>query len=266
MGATLLAGRELTWEDLQGEREVIVVDDRLAALAFPGSEAVGRYLQVAPNEAQESERYAEIVGVVSHLRLHDLARPHLPQIYLPMRGEDQLSVVLRSALPPASLSQAVRREVEALAPGIALEDLRAMGALVEEALAPARLSLLVMSLFGAVTLAMSAVGLYGVLVFAVRQRNREIGIRLALGQRPREVRWMILGRGMRLVLAATLIGGLGAMALGSVASSLLYGVTATDPIAYLSAIGVLIATALVACWIPARRATRVDPLQVLRAE
>jgi putative ABC transport system permease protein len=266
MGATLLAGRELTWEDVEGEREVVVVDDRLAARAFPGAEAVGRSLQIAPNEAPEAERYAEIVGVVSHLRLHDLARPHLTQIYLPMRGEDQLSVVVRSAVPPARLAQEVRREAEALAPGIALEEPRTMESLVDEALAPARVTLLVMSLFGAVALVMAAVGLYGVLAFAVRQRSREIGIRLALGQAPGEIRWMILGRGMRLVLAATLAGGLAAMALGRFASSLLYGVDATDPVAYLAAIVVSIAAALVACWIPARRATRLDPLQVLRAE
>lgn len=264
VGGRLLAGREFTADDLRGGGSVIIVDERLAERAFPGVDPVGRRLQIRPDEAPEADRYAEIVGVVAHLRLHDLARPHLTQIYRPMDGDDRLSVLVRTSGEPASLAPSVRREVAALGSGVALQDVRPMEDLVSEALAPIRVTRTVIGLFAAVALAMAVLGLYGVLAFAVRQRAREIGIRLALGQRPSHVRRMVVIQGMRLVLVALVLGGAGAWALWTFASSQLYGVDSADPATYLVTAGVLSTAAMLACWVPARRATRIDPAETLK--
>lgn len=264
--ATMLAGREFTPRDMTSDLPLVVVDDRLAARAFPDGDAVGRRLQIRPNEAPEEERYAEIIGVVSHLRLHDLAIPHLTQIYQPMRGEDRFTVVVRSSGSPETLGPPIRQTVREMGPGIPFEDLRTMEALVSAALAPSRISLVLMVLFGAMALVLASVGLYGVLAFDVRQRTREMGIRIALGQGPGEVRWLVIARGMRLVLVAAAVGLGASVVLGRFASSILYGVEPVDPTTYLVVTGVLAVSSLLACWIPARRATRVDPAEALKAE
>lgn len=266
MGATLLAGREFTARDMASERRLVIVDERLADRAFPAGDAVGRQIQIRPNDAPEPERYAEIIGVVRHLRLHDLARPHLTQIYQPMRGGDRFTVVMRTSGSPGALEPTVRALVEALDPAIPLDELRPMDTLVGAALTPVRVSLVLMTAFGLCALVLAAVGLYGVLAFEVGRHRREIGIRIALGQAPEQVRRLVLVRGMGLVLGAIVVGSLVAVGLGRLASSMLFGVESSDPLTYLTVTGTLAVTALVACWIPARHATRVDPTEALRAE
>jgi len=266
VGATLLEGREFTSADLDDDRWMVVIDDRLARRAFPGRSAVGERIQMRPSSVPEERRYAEVIGVVSHLRLHDLARPELTQIYSPMRGGDQFSVVVRSAGPAHELGPTVRRVVEALGPGVPVEDMATMDALVARARAPARASLVLMAVFGGVALVLAAIGLYGVLAFAVRQRTREIGIRMALGEAPARVVGSIIGRGMGLVLVATAVGVCLAAVLARFVASQLYGVDPTDPVVYLGVSAVLGLAALPACWVPARRATRIDPVEALRTE
>ena len=266
MAATLLAGREFTAQDMTGEQSLLIVDDRLADRAFPDGDAVGRRLQIRRNDAPEPERYAEIIGVVRHLRLHDLARPHLTQIYEPMGAEDRFTVVVEAAGSARALEPSVRALVQELDPAIPLDDLRTMDTLVGAALTPERVSLALVTAFGLCALLLAAVGLYGVLAFDVHRRSREIGIRIALGQAPEQVRGLVLARGLRLVLGGIVGGSLAAVGLGRLASSMLFGVEASDPLTHLTVTGTLAVTALLACWIPARHATRVDPTEALRGE
>jgi hypothetical protein len=265
MGARLVAGRAFTEAEVE-DGGSIVIDERVAGIAFPGEDAVGRLLQVNPDDAPEEIRYARVVGVTEHMRLHDPARAHLAQIWFPMqRGTPRFSMVVRTSGDPAALVPAVRAEVARLAPGAPVEDVRTMDEIVSAALAPVRLTVALMSAFGLVALLLASVGIYGVLAYAVGQRSREIGVRMALGQAPAEVRRMILAQGLRLVVPALVLGLAGAAALSGTASGLLYGVRPLDPWTYASTCLVLTVAALAACWIPARRATRVDPATSLRA-
>lgn len=264
-GATLLAGREFVDADLAGE-SAIVIDDRLAAIAFPGVDPVGRTLQVNPDDAPEEIRFARVAGVVEHLRLHDLARPSLPQIWFPMEGSGRFSVLIRTTGDPAALVAPVRALTGRLAPGAPVEDVRTMAELVGNTLAPARLALTLMAGFGAVALMLSAVGLYGVLSYAVGRRTREIGVRMALGQEPARARRQVLGEAGRVVAVAVLVGTVAAAGLGRVASGVLYAVEPLDLTSHLIGAGLVVVVAMSACWIPAQRATRVDPMTALREE
>ncbi len=265
VGAEVVSGRLFDSTDLGGSA-VVIIDDQLAERAFPGQEAVGQALQVGPNAAPEEQRYTQVVGVVSHLRLHDLSRPHNMQIYWPMNGSRRFSVIVRTSGDPNALVSGVRAEMSRLAPGAPVEDIRAIEELVGDALAPARLALGVMTAFGMVAMLLAAVGIYGVLSYAVAQRTREIGIRMALGQKPAAVRWVVLTEGGRLIAVAVALGLAGAVAMSRLVGTLLYEVTPVDPLTYLTMTAVLVLTAGLACWVPAGRATRVDPLIALRGD
>jgi putative ABC transport system permease protein len=263
MGARLIAGRGFTG-DLQIDDGTIVVDDRLAARAFPDGDAVGSRLQVNPNDAPEADRFVTVVGVVEHLRLHELSRPHLTQIYYPEDGGVRFSVVLRTSGDPDALVPDVRGIMARLAPGAPVEDVRSLADIASASLAPLRLVLSLMTAFGVVALLLACVGLYGVLSYAVSQRTREIGVRMALGQMPAEVMRLVMAHGARLVGVAVVLGLVASAALSRTASSLLYGVQPIDPVTYAATSVVLVSVALLACWVPARRATRVDPASALR--
>jgi predicted permease len=263
MGARLVAGRGFTG-DLQIDEGTVVVDDRLAARAFPDGDGVGSRLQVNPNDAPEEDRFVTVVGVVEHLRLHELSRPHLTQIYYPEDGGVRFSVVLRTSGDPDALVPDVRGIMARLAPGAPVEDVRSLADIASASLAPLRLVLSLMTAFGVVALLLACVGLYGVLSYAVSQRTREIGVRMALGQMPAEVMRLVMAHGARLVAVAVVLGLVASAALSRTASSLLYGVQPIDPVTYAATSVVLVSVALLACWVPARRATRVDPASALR--
>jgi putative ABC transport system permease protein len=262
LGASLVAGRGFNSEDLGLSRRLIVIDDTLAQRAFAGREAVGQSLQLEPEGRPES--FFEVVGVVSHLRLHDLTRPLLPQIYSPLPG-DRFSVVLRTnGVRPADLAPAVRRELLALNPGIAIENVEPFEAVVSRALGPMRLAMTLMSAFGALGLLLAAVGVYGIFSFAVAERRHEMAIRQALGAAPASILRLVLGDGARLVAISLLLGGASAALLSRALSSLLYEVAPLHAPTYAIAAVVLTGVALFACWIPARRISRVNPLEALR--
>ncbi len=272
MGATLLEGREYTLDDVESGARVIIIDDELARQAFSDGPAVGRLLQTASNAAPPERRYHHVIGVVRHLHLHDLTRPGVAQMYAPItfagafNGRDHFSVSVRSDMPLAELAPLIRREVRAIGPDIAVQDLASIASLVGSARAQARVALILMILFGATALLLSLVGLYAVLASAVSERTKEIGIRIALGQDRASVQRLVIAGGMRLVTASVAIG-LVAAALGAcAASSLLFEVTAWDLRTYLGATVLLAGSAALACWLPARRATRIDPIDALRVE
>jgi ABC-type antimicrobial peptide transport system permease subunit len=245
---------------------VIIVDQTLAKLAWPGQNAVGKQLQLAPTGQENA--FSEVVGVVEHMRQHDLTRDVLHQIYYPI-GQGTPSVmtfVVETALDPGSLIPAVRRTVKSMDPDLPVSRLTPMNAYLSEGRAQARFSLVLMSVLGAVALLLTAVGVFGVISYSVSQRTREFGIRLALGEDPRRTRLSVLAGGMRLVLLSIGIGLVGSLAVTRLIAGLLYQVRPADPVTF-AGIGVLLAlVALFACYLPARRATRVDPALTLRSE
>jgi putative ABC transport system permease protein len=262
----LLAGRYFTDQDRAGGPLVIIVDESLAQLAFPGQSAVGRRLQINPTGSPDM--YAEVVGVVEHQRMRDLARDLLPQIFGPIGigTPGTISVVVEASVRPASLSGQVRHAVASLDADLPVNRLVPLERYVGDGLAHARFSLVLMTVLGAVALVLTAVGVFGVISYSVSQRTREFGIRLALGEDPRHTRLSVVLGGMRLVLGSIGIGLAGSLVVTRLIAGLLYEVRPADPITF-AGIGLLFAlVALIACYLPARRATRVDPALTLRSE
>src|SRR3954462_368128 len=263
MGTRLLAGRVFDQHDTPQQGRIIV-DETLAAKAWPGENAVGKRLQVGPNGAQNN--FAEVIGVVEHIRAHDIARAVRPQIYSPFGAGGRFGVVIRASVDPASIAHQVDAVMKGIDPDVPLDRLRPMSEYVRDALGQSRLNLIVMSLFGAAALLLSCVGIYGVFSYAVGQRTREIGIRMALGQDARSVRNQVLLEGSRMTAISTAIGVAIALLLARSVASLLYGIHAADPLTFTSMAAILIAVALAGCYIPARRATRVSPLVALKVD
>jgi putative ABC transport system permease protein len=259
IGATLVAGRDFTPDD--AGRRVIVIDDSLARRAFGGeATAVGQSLQLEPEGTAES--FSVVIGVVGHLKLHDITRPLLPQIYFPQQWT-RFGLVARG---PASVAGDVRRELERVDRGIAVEGVRPLRAIVSGATGPTRLAMSLMTAFGVIALLLAAVGIYGVVSFAVGQRTHEIAVRLALGARRSSIRRLVLGGAFRVVAASLVAGAVAAALLARTGRALLYAVDPLDPATYAGAAAFLGLVALAACWLPAERASRVEPLRALRQD
>jgi putative ABC transport system permease protein len=192
----------------------------------------------------------------------------LPQVYFPQTQVPQTGVVilLRTSLPPTMLESQLRQLVAALDPAQPVFDIRTMQERVEETWATPRLMSFLLGTFAGLALLLAVLGLYGVMAYNGARRMREIGVRLALGARRRQILTMMLGQGMRLLAIGMVIGFAGALAASRVLRSLLFEVSATDPLAYLAVTLLLAAVAAVACWFPARRASRLDPMVALRTE
>jgi putative ABC transport system permease protein len=263
IGTRLLAGRFFDDHDLPGQGRIII-DETLAARAWPGESAIGKRLQVQPTGSDNA--FAEVIGVVEHVRAHDLSRPVRPQIYTPVSGAVRVSAVVRASVQPGSLAPQVREVMDRLDPDLPIDRVRPMSGFVADALGQSRLNLILMSLFGAAALLLSSVGIYGVFSYAVGQRTREIGIRMALGQEPRKIRNLVLLEGLRMVAVSTGVGLFAAVVLSRAISSLLYEVSPGDPATFATMAGVLMVVALAGCYIPARRATAVNPIIALKAE
>jgi putative ABC transport system permease protein len=266
MDAQLLAGRTFTYQDSIGTPPVIIIDETLAKLAWPGENAVGKQLQLAPTG--EENAFAEVVGVVEHMRQHDLTRDILHQIYYPI-GQGTPTVmtfVVESGLDPVSLTGTVRQTIESMDPDLPVSRLTPMSTYLTEGRAQARFSLVLMTVLGGVALLLTAVGVFGVISYSVSQRTRGFGIRLALGEDPRQTRLSVVLGGMRLVLISVAIGLASSLVVTRLIAGLLYEVRPADPVTF-AGIGLLLsAVALLACYLPARRATRVDPALTLRSE
>ena len=263
MGTRLLAGRVFDQFDTPQQRR-IVIDETLAARAWPGENAVGKRLQLGPNGTPNN--FGEVIGVVEHIRAHDLSRPVRPQIYSAFGAGGRLAVVVRAAVDPSSLASQVDRVMKRIDPDMPLDHLQPMSAYVDTALGQSRLNLIVMTFFGGAALLLSCVGIYGVFSYAVSQRTREIGIRIALGQDPGSVRNQVLLEAMRMSAISAAIGLTAALLLTRSVASLVYGVKAADPLTFVTMPAVLVVVALAGCYVPARRATRVSPIVALQME
>jgi putative ABC transport system permease protein len=268
MRTPLLRGRPFEDRDTKDAPPVIIIDQLFADRYFPGQEAVGKRIQMHTGERGAVE-YHTIVGVAPHLKVYGFDETTvLPQAYLPMAQQPSrgLVVLLRTTLSPKSLEKPVREIVASLDPAQPAFEFKTMQERVEETWATPRLMSFLLVCFAVLALALAVVGLYGVMAFNGLRRTREIGVRLALGAMPAQIRMMMLGQGMRLLAAGLLLGVAGAVALSRVIRSLLFGVSANDPLIYVSVTAVLVVAALLACWLPARRASRVNPMVTLRAE
>jgi ABC-type lipoprotein release transport system permease subunit len=236
---------------------------------FPGEDAVGKRIGMYVGGENDQRVYRTIIGVVPHLKVYGFEETTvLPQAYLSMRQQPQtgLVVLLRTTLSPRSLEKPVRDIVASLDPAQPAFEFKTMQERVEETWATPRLMSFLLACFAVLALTLAVVGLYGVMAFNGLRRMREIGVRLALGAMPSQIRMMMLKQGMRLLGAGLILGFAGAIALSRVMRSLLFGVSANDPLIYGSVTVVLAAAAIVACWLPARRASRVNPMITLRAE
>jgi putative ABC transport system permease protein len=266
MNTRLLAGRTFTWDDATGKPTVIVVDETLARQAWPGQSAVGKQLQIGPTG--QPNNMAEVVGVVEHQRSHDLTRAVRPLIFFSM-GQFLpvvVDVAVESEVAPAALVPTVTGLVHEMDKDLAVTRTVPMTAYVSEGMAQARFSFLLMAALGGIALLLSAVGIFGVIAYTVTQRTREFGIRLALGEDPAQTRRGVIARGMGLVAPSILVGLACSALLTRFLGGLLYQVSPYDPLTLGGIAAVLMVVALAACYLPARRATSVDPAITLRSE
>jgi len=272
MGVRLVRGRLFDERDGKGSLPVAIVDEKLAARFWPGRDPVGRRLY-RPGDANnllatdEKTVFFTVVGVVRDIRLADLTEGEkaVGSYFFPM-AQDTSRVVtfaVKTVSRPEALAGALRSTVASLDPELPVFDLRTMHERAESALVPQRTPALLSAAFGAVALLLSAVGLYGVLAYLVAQRSREIAIRIAVGSSARGVFALVFREGAALVASGLLAGALGGLLLRRTVAGLLFGVSGTDPLAIGAPVGLLVAVALLACALPARRATRIDPVAVL---
>jgi putative ABC transport system permease protein len=274
MGIRLLKGRFFSERDTRNSPLVAVIDEDFARQHFPNEEPVGKYLE---GNKEMNIPHFEIIGVVSHVKNYGLdtqgpvqaemyyALSQVPDRFLPDVASG-ISLVIRAKTDPKSLTGAVRREVKAIDPNQPVYNVNTMEQVLADSLATQRLSMLLLSVFAAVAMTLAAVGIYGVLSYTVVQRTHEIGIRMALGARVSDVFKLVVGQAMTMVFIGILLGLLGAFALTRVLTSLLFNVSATDPLTFGGVSLLLAAIALLACLIPARRAMKVDPMEALRYE
>src|SRR5262245_413017 len=274
LGVTLLAGRYFTEGDRADAPPVALVDDHFVRRHFPDgsiNDALGKRLRFGG----DGEPWREIVGVVRHVRHNNLDVEGFPQIYSPWLQMNPrlladwaraMDVIVKTSGSPVSLVSPIKREVQAMDKDLPLGNVRTLESLVAQSVAPRRFNLLSLGLFALIALLLGAVGLYGVMSYAVTQRARELGICLALGAQKSDVMRLVIKQGMVLSLIGILIGLAASYALTRLMKSLLYDVSATDPLTFSSIALLLGAVALLACWIPARRATKVDPLTALKHE
>jgi len=262
----VLRGRSFNGHDTQDAPEVAIIDETMARLYFPGKNPIGQRFK-ATNEKKPIFR--EIVGIVGDVRHTSLDAKPAPHVYLPeaQQGISLMTVAVRSAAPePSKLLPMVQREIAAVDPNVPIADIRTMEEMAASSVAPWRFTMALLSLFAGVALALASVGIYGVLAYSVNQRRREIGIRMSLGAQRRDVVQLFLSQGLAVTLLGIGIGLGGAWAVTRIMRSLLYAVSPTDPLVFLSVALAFSAVALLASFFPARRAARVNPVIALRSE
>jgi predicted permease len=263
LGIPLLRGRDFNDQDTATSPAVIIVNETLARRLAPDGNAIGRHLRM-----DSHGDYLEVVGVARDIKYEQLAEAPLFFGYRPLSQRYRSALTLH-VLPVGDSSVAiglVRSEVKSLDPNLPLTDVKTMQEHMRLPLAPARLFASLSSALGVLTLLLAAIGLYGVMAYMVCRRTHEIGVRMALGAQVSGVRSLIIGQGMRLALTGIGLGLVAALALTRVLAGLLYGVGATDPYTFIGVGSLLAGVALFACYFPARRATKVDPLVALRYE
>jgi predicted permease len=266
-GTKLLEGRYFDQQDRDGARQVVIVDEMLARAAWPGESAVGKRI--------EAEHFTprgvvpvmtEVVGVVEHVRNHSLSRQVRPEIYIPFEQSPRthLSFVVRTVRDPLALAGDIRRELRKRDPQLALSKLRPMTNYVERATAPASFTARLSVIFAVLALLLASIGIYGVIYYSVTQRTHEMGVRMALGATAADIVRLVMREGLWLTVAGMLLGLAGSVALSHYLQTLVYGISALDPLTYAVTIVVVPAAAIAGCWRPAAKAAQSNPIDAIR--
>ncbi len=268
MNIPVVQGRAFSDRDTENAPLVMIINQALARRDFPNENPLGKRINLGGNNPQGQPIWWEIVGVTADVRNLELREEATPEFYTSALQDTWtgMSVVVRTTVEPASLTPEVRRIVAEVDKSAPVSEVKTMEHIVDEAVTQPRFNLFLLGLFGGIALLLSAAGIYGVTAYAVTQRTKEFGIRMALGAQVGDVLRMILGQGMRLIAVGLVIGLLASFALTRLLKSLLFGVSVTDPLTFVAITLLLTLVALLACYIPARRATKVDPLVALRYE
>ena len=270
LGIPLVKGRDFTADDHAQAPRVVIISESMARRYWPNEDPIGKRLREDSRGTSTPNPWLSIVGVVGEVKYRGLPQnPNAdPDVYypLPQSPVGNLFLVARSGIDPNSLVSGVRGVLQKLDPNLPAYEVTMMAEQVTNQTTRSRFSAWLLSVFGALGLVLAAVGIYSVMAYAVEQRSREIGVRVALGARATDVLKMVIGQGMRLALLGVALGLGAALVLTQLMKQLLFGVTAVDPLTYGAIALLLTLVALLACWIPARRATKVDPMIALRCE
>ncbi len=274
MGIGLLRGRDFTEHDKSDSLAVIIINDQLARARWPGEDPIGR--RVTLDDPANNPKWLTIVGIVKNVKQTSWTSEAADEIYIPFSQSPFLSnpaghysamtLVIRTATNPSSLAHAAQNVVWSINRGAPVSKVTTLEQVIGNAIWQPRFNLILIGLFASLALLLGAIGIYGVMAYAVTQRTQEIGVRLALGAQTRDVLGLVVRQGMRLALGGVVVGLAGALALVQVMRTLLFEVTPFDPLTFACVPVILMAVALLACWLPARRAAKVDPMEALRCE
>jgi predicted permease len=263
MGVPIVAGRDLAASDMPDHEPVMLINKSLADALWPGQNPIGQYIS---GPCAKERRVVGVLGDVRHLSLEE---PSGNEMYIPARQCEDLAgayLVVRSALPTGQIASTLRTALAPIAPNLAGNDFRTLQQIVDRSVSPRRFTVLLLGAFAAFALVLASLGIYALISYSVGQRTQEIGIRMALGASTRDVQAGIIGQTLRLAAIGLVFGGAASWLVARGASSLLYGVTARDPQTFAAMAVVLLAVAFVAGYLPARRASRIDPMVALRAD
>jgi predicted permease len=263
MHIRLLSGRDFTDYDRANTTPVVIINEAMARMVWPGQEPVGKRFSIVTEP-----KLLQVVGVVGTTVIGQIGEDPQPIAYLPMRQQYSpfAALVVRTTGNPEPLLGAVRKQAEQIDKNLAFTNGQTVQQILGQGLWAARMGAALLGLFGALALILASIGIYGVLAYSVAQRTSEIGLRMALGAQPRQVLRLVLKQGMLLALIGATVGIFVALPVARMTAGLLYGVSATDPLTYAGITLLLMGVALVACYLPARRATRIDPIIALRWE
>jgi putative ABC transport system permease protein len=268
MNISLPQGRAFNDHDVEGAPLVMIVNQALARRDFPNEDPIGKRINLGNTDANRQPVWFEIVGVAGNVRSLELKEEATPEFYLSSLQDtfSNMFVVVRSSIEPTAVVPALRAAVAEVDRTAAISDVKTMDHIVNEAVTQPRFNFFLVGLFSSIALLLSAAGIYGVTAYSVSQRTQEFGIRMALGAQVGDVLRMILRQGMSLICAGIAIGLVASFALTRLLKKLLFGVSVTDPLTFVAITLLLAFVALIACYIPARRATKVNPLVALRYE
>ena len=265
LGIPLLRGRELNERDLQGATPVVVINDTMARQFWPGEDPLGQRFRTS---AQMPWR--TVVGVVGDVRYRGPSEPPIPEMYFAygqaLWPQHTMTVLVRTAMGPTDVIATVRREVASLDPNLPIYDVRTMDQWIATSLAAPRFNVVLLGTFAGLALILASVGIYGVVAYSVTQRTRELGLRIAIGAQQRDVVAMVLRESLVVVAVGMAVGVAAALLATRALSGLLFGISPLDPVTWTAVTAVLFGVAFLASYVPARRATRVNPMIALRAE
>jgi putative ABC transport system permease protein len=267
MGIPIVRGRDFTDQDKVDSRDAVVISEKTARHFWPGEDPIGKRLK--PGSSMSKAPWREVIGVVKDVRQNSLIAPAKMEMYFTYRQIKNVpanALVVQTAIEPMSLAASVRNTIWSVDKDQTVADIDTMGHIVAQAVARQRFSMVLLGLFAILALLLASVGIYGVMSYSVAQRTREIGIRIALGARRGDVLQMTVAQGLKLVGAGMLLGLIAAFLLTRVLATLLFGVSPTDPITFAGISMVLLTVAILASYVPALRATKVDPIIALRAQ